>query len=129
MKQLFGIVVLTAICSALLLGCVESRGEATEVAVSVDEWSVKPAVVDIPAGRVTFVVTNDGGTEHELVVAPADDPGDPIDEVENIQPDQTKRVTVNFEEGKEYELGCHIVEGSTDHYNLGMHTVVRAVKR
>ncbi len=105
---------------------------AREVAVTLNEWSVSPAVAQLEAGKTTFVVTNSGRTVHEFVIS---EPQAVTDEshrghepdagaaIENIQPGETQRVTVDLEAG-EYELACHVVEGSTDHYELGMRSTV-----
>lgn len=50
----------------------ETAGEAETVAVSMGEFFIKPDVDSVPAGQVTFKVTNDGAVEHEFVVLKTD---------------------------------------------------------
>lgn len=49
-----------------------TAAEAETVAVSMGEFFIKPDVDAIPAGEVTFDVTNDGAVEHEFVVLKTD---------------------------------------------------------
>ena len=44
----------------------------TDVAVTVDQWSVQPDTTTIPAGTVNFDVKNAGTKEHEFVVFQTD---------------------------------------------------------
>jgi uncharacterized cupredoxin-like copper-binding protein len=115
---------------------------ATTVAVSLAEWSVSVDKASVPAGEVTFNVTNDGTTDaHEMVVlktdlAPGDLPTDgsgkvdeegegivSMGEVEELEVGGTGSLTVTLQPGK-YVLICNIVHtanGQTEaHYPLGM---------
>jgi uncharacterized cupredoxin-like copper-binding protein len=87
-----------------------------------------------PAGTVTFRVTNSGNVEHEFVVLktelaladlPYDEAADEItedapdtpvvDEIEGVQPGETKELTVDLSAGH-YALICNL-EG---HFRMGM---------
>jgi uncharacterized cupredoxin-like copper-binding protein len=93
-----------------------------------------PSPASTPAGSVTFIVTNLGDKEHEFVVLktdlaasdlPFDESADeaeeegegvtPVDEIEELQPGETKNLTVDLEAGH-YALICNL-EG---HYRMGM---------
>lgn len=115
-------------------------GEATSVAVTLQEWAVLPESDSAPAGDVTFTVTNEGPEDiHEFVVLktdldPADLPVDEhgavteagegievIDEIEDIAVDASGEVTVTLEAGS-YILLCNIYDEGEDeaHYTMGM---------
>ena len=117
-------------------------GGATTVDVTVQEFSVLPAVASAPAGDVTFVVTNNGPDDvHEFVViqtdlAPdalptdengaVDEAGDGItviDEIEDIAVGTTEELTTTLAAGN-YVLICNIYEEDEDeaHYQMGMYT-------
>lgn len=89
-----------------------------------------------PAGRVTFVVQNQGSRTHELVVLQTDTPasdipitsfeGEPdrinedsagtnVGETGDMAPGQTKRVTLQLAQGH-YALVCNL----PGHYRAGM---------
>jgi uncharacterized cupredoxin-like copper-binding protein len=93
-----------------------------------------PSPASVGAGSVTFVVTNSGDKEHEFVVLrtdlgaaelPFDESADraeeegegvtPIDEIEELQPGETKNLTVDLETGH-YVLICNLA----GHYRMGM---------
>lgn len=117
-------------------------GEATTIAVELQEWAVIPAIDSTAAGEVTFEVTNNGPDDvHEFVVLrtdldPADLPVDEtgtvtedgegievVDEIEDIPVGETQSVTVTLEAGS-YVLLCNIYsadEGEA-HYAMGMRT-------
>jgi len=139
-----------AITSLVVVGCTtddaspgaagDDGGEATVVAVSLQEWSVVPAQSSAPAGDVTFEVTNDGPEDiHEFVVLrtdldPADLPVDEdgvvgeegegievIDEIEDIPVGDSQDLTVSLDAGN-YVLLCNIwsPEEAEAHYQMGM---------
>jgi uncharacterized cupredoxin-like copper-binding protein len=139
-----------ALMSLVVVGCTtddaspstdgDDGGDATVVAVSLQEWSVVPAQSSAPAGDVTFEVTNDGPEDvHEFVVLrtdldPADLPVDEngvvseegegievVDEIEDIPVGDSQELTVSLEAGS-YVLLCNIwsSDESEAHYQLGM---------
>lgn len=136
------LLVAAAVTSLAVVGCTtgDDGGEATTVAVSLQEWAVVPAQDSAPAGDVTFEVINDGPADvHEFVVlktdlGPADLPVDEngvvseegegievIDEIEDIPVGESQDLTVSLEAGN-YVLLCNIWsedEGEA-HYKMGM---------
>lgn len=117
-------------------------GSPTTVDVTLLEWAVVPALESVPAGPVTFTVTNEGPEDvHEFVViatdlAPADLPTDEngavteegegmevIDEIEDLPVGETRELTVDLEAGN-YVLLCNIYSADEDeaHYAMGMRT-------
>lgn len=102
--------------------------------VSSTQMLLTPSPETVPAGTVTFVVTNDGTQEHEFVVTKTDtlaadlpfdatadkaaEEGDGlvhVDEIEGIQPGETKTLVLDLEAGH-YVLDCNL----KGHYRMGM---------
>jgi hypothetical protein len=118
---------------------------ATTVNVALQEFAISPDIASVPAGPVTFVVTNTGPEDvHELVVIKSDLAiGDlPVDadgkvtedadgitligEIEDIAVDAVDEVSLDLEPG-EYVLICNILQTESDgsleaHYGMGMRT-------
>ena len=144
------LLVAAAITSLVIVGCTtdtaspgaegDGGGEATVVAVSLQEWAVVPAEDSAPAGDVTFQVTNDGPDDiHEFVVlktdlAPGELPVDEngvvgeegegievIDEIEDIPVGESQDLTVSLDAGN-YVLLCNIwsEDEQEAHYQMGM---------
>ena len=101
-------------------------GGGTEVAVTLDEWSLAAAPASAPAGKVTFEVRNGGGEPHEFVVVRGVAPdaltvvggkvdeaalpdGAFIGEVEAFPAGETCEGTFELAGGS-YTLFCNIVE-------------------
>lgn len=120
----------------------DTGGGGGTVDVTLQEWAVVPAQDSVPAGAVTFNVTNEGPDHpHELVViktdlGPADLPtthdgaidenGEGIEvigEIEEFPPGETESASFDLDAGS-YVLICNLVEqeeGQTEaHYSLGM---------
>ncbi len=150
------ILALTALLSAC--GGGEEEAAGTVVNVTMEEtdqgWVYKLDRPEVPAGVVTFKVTNKGQFEHELMVYPpqrdmrhmleemkeaarmgkkahAEIEGlirslDGEEELE-LEPGKSGTFTVNLSPGT-YELGCLIVEtvgGETfTHHEKGMHATI-----
>jgi uncharacterized cupredoxin-like copper-binding protein len=112
-----------------------SGGGGTTVNVSETEFKIEMDNTSIPAGSVTFNVTNKGTIPHEFVVFKTDDAPDALPmasdepevnedasdlesmgEVEDVEPGTSKSFTATLEPGK-YVAICN-VEG---HYSSGMH--------
>lgn len=118
----------------------EAGGGATTVNITATDGDKYEFVLDktsVPAGEVTFVLTNEGDLEHELLVYPQQDIGPLLEEkvaaveagqelsissridglVEDaageheieVEPGESGNFTVNLTPGT-YELGCIIVE-------------------
>jgi iron uptake system component EfeO len=110
-------------------------GSGTAIDVTLTEFEVTMSSTDVPAGDVTFNVTNDGTVTHEFVVfqtdlaedalpeasdAPVVNEDDPqltsMGEVEDVEPGQTKSFTATLEAGT-YVGICNV----ETHYDSGMH--------
>jgi iron uptake system component EfeO len=120
-------------------------GDGGSVTVGLQEFAVSADPSSVPAGSVTFDVTNDGPDDvHEFVVvktdlAPTDLPTDEdgavlkdgegmevIDEIEDIPIGESQTLTVDLEAGS-YALICNILQEEPDgtleaHYVEGMRT-------
>lgn len=114
-----------------------AAAEGTVVNVAVGETDVQNQymnldVSSVPAGAVTFAITNEGVKEHEFVVLSTDQPatqlemnGDEanedaytlVDEVEEIPGGETASLSVTLEPGH-YALICNL----KGHYRMGMET-------
>lgn len=76
----------------------------TLVTVSEDEYSIALSQNTFTPGTYTFAVTNDGGTQHDLVI---NGPGVTNVETSVLAPNQTASLTVRLEPGR-YELWSSI---------------------
>ncbi len=112
-------------------------GKATTVEVTVKNYVITPNVTEIPAGDVTFNVTNaSADLEHEMVVVRTDqapdalpydqatqkineDALDALGEVSEMKPGTSGAVTINLTPGK-YLLICNILS----HFKKGMATPI-----
>jgi len=109
-------------------------GEGTQVAVTLDDYSIDPSSTAVPSGDITFSVENVGATVHEMVVIRTDvDVADipvenheaneeapgmtPIGEVEDVQPGASAELKLTLEPGR-YLFLCNISE----HFERGMVT-------
>lgn len=102
-----------------------------KVAVALNEFKIVPAVDTAPAGRVVFVVTNDGKVKHQLTVIRTDksaatvlskqNPDDDIPgargEISAIAPGVTKKLVIKNLKPGHYALVCAL----PGHYQSGMH--------
>lgn len=123
-------------------GVVEEKPSgATQVDVTLSEWSVEAAQASVPAGEVYFLVANAGPDDpHEFVVIRTDEAADAlptvdgkvpkdeidlVDEIEPFTPGSSASVTLDLEPGN-YVFICNIAEveeGELEsHYELGMRT-------
>jgi len=135
-----------AVLALVAAGCSDDDGGETgsgaTVEVTLQEFAVLPSPDSVPAGEVTFDVTNTGPEDvHEFVVfatdlapdalptAPegsVDETGEGvelIDEIEEIAVGETPTLTVTLDAGS-YVLICNIVEDegadTIVHYQQGM---------
>ncbi len=120
-------VLVTALSAAATSSALTSK---TTVKVVLKEFTLKPAPASVPAGDITFVATNKGTLEHEFVVVKSNRPpgsfpikandkakipsSAELAEIEDIEPGQTKRITLKLAKGK-YVLICDIA----GHYKAG----------
>ena len=99
------------------------------VQVTLSEFQVTSSLKQFsPGSSYHFVVMNNGKTNHEFMIAPADMmPGMSMDQMDKmalamistIAPGETKTVDVTFPQtdaGKSFELACHL----PGHYEAGM---------
>src|SRR3989304_4360996 len=78
----------------------------------------------IPSGvPVTFIITNEGPTDHDLVLAPAGAEDEPLMNADGsearlpaLHPGQEATITYTFTVEGTYQLGCHL----PGHYEAGM---------
>jgi len=130
------VVVVFAVAAAGLLGGSSWGANATAnstVGIWLKEWKVVTSSRVVPAGKVTFSVSNIGALDHELVVvrtdrAPgalsvkasqADETGS-RGEVEELRPPLTDRLTLTLPPGR-YVLLCNLADHG-GHYKHGMFT-------
>lgn len=103
------------------------------VAVALDEWKLVPSRVAVRAGRVTFVVRNDGSMAHEFVVLRSDRRarGLPVKggkavetgrrgELSQIASGVSRRLTLTLRAGR-YVLLCNLL----GHYQAGQFAALR----
>ncbi len=106
---------------ALLAAVPAAAGAQTTTAVKLSEWKVEIAAGTVPAGQVTFNVTNAGTIPHAFEIE-----GRGVErELPLLQPGQTASLTLDLRPGR-YEVYCPV--GGDSHKNLGMvaHLVVAA---
>ena len=90
-----------------------AAASAQSVNVTLSEWKVVSTRDTVPAGRVTFQVTNSGSMNHSLYIL-----GDSVDRgTRDIPARQTASLTVTLKPGT-YELFCPMSEES--HKKAGM---------
>ncbi len=76
-----------------------------DIAVAITERSCEPAVLTVPAGRASFVVTNRGARVLEWEIL---DGVMVLEERENIAPGQSRRLTTQLRPG-EYAITCGLL--------------------
>jgi plastocyanin len=82
-------------------GAAGGGGETVEI--SETEFALEPPEATVAAGEVTFAVTNDGSTTHNLEVE-----GSGVEEVsETLEPGASTDLAVQLEQGT-YEMYCAI---------------------
>jgi uncharacterized cupredoxin-like copper-binding protein len=146
-----GAVAVLAACTADGGGESASAGGAdggTTVDVTLQEWAVVVSEDSVPAGEVTFAITNDGPEDvHEFVIfrtdldaaeLPTDETGavdesgegiEVVDEVEDVAVGASEELTVTLDAGN-YVLVCNIYSEDEDeaHYQMGMRTPFTATE-
>lgn len=91
-------------------------GDTAELRLGLNEWSIETGGSELPAGQIEVVVTNAGGTGHDVVIhgrqgswaSPVLDPG------------ERHTMTITVVAGEELELVCTLV----GHHAQGMHTTL-----
>ena len=129
MRSITAVLCLAALALGLTSLAKAGRSATPQVNTRLLDFKVVPKPKAVAAGRVTFVATNAGKLEHELVVVKtpkdaaklgrgdgtASEKGE-VAEVEDIKPGKTKRLTVSLKPGH-YVLLCNIGK----HYGAGMY--------
>ncbi len=116
----------------VLAGCSQAAAGATEVVVHETVFDITVMPDTVPAGKVTFVVSNPSLMRHEFLVIknnkpPADlplwpngrvneDVVDIIDTIEDVPPHGSGNLTLDLDPGR-YVLICNL----PSHYMQGMH--------
>jgi uncharacterized cupredoxin-like copper-binding protein len=117
------------------------------IIVRMSEFTMKPSLPFVAAGKVTFTAKNVGTMKHEMVVVrvqpgaqlPTKPDGsvdeaaipktDKLGEVEHVKPKQSGKLTAKVAPG-DYVLFCNIVNKSAGttyvHYARGMHSTFTA---
>lgn len=123
------IVVVVALAAFGAVGIYGASAAPTVVKVKLSEFKVAPSVKAVQAGKVTFVVTNVGKINHEMVVVKTNVPpgklkenpkthrvseAGAVGEAGEVHHGQTKTVTLTLKPGK-YQLFCNLAA----HYSAG----------
>ena len=96
------------------------RGPPTPVSAKLSEWTIQLSEGTVPAGQVTFTITNGGNIPHALEVE-----GQGTEqETPLIQPGTSATLTLTLKPGT-YEVYCPVGEDS--HKKLGMETHLKVV--
>src|SRR3989441_1244353 len=126
MTQLHGVAIRNVsglLVVALALGAAPSLKHATapvQITVKLSEWKVALSETTVPAGTVTFSITNAGSIPHGFEVQ-----GHGIEkEIAVIQPGASDTLTLTLEPAT-YEVYCPVGEDS--HKKLGMETHLKVV--
>src|SRR3954447_16763504 len=135
-------IVILGLCFGALACSSDSSG-GNSVAVTLGDFSIKPAPTSVAAGDVTFKIHNAGTFVHEFVVVRAPDlasipvksdgeanedaipESNHLGEKEDIQPGKTEELKLKLSAGK-YVLLCNRLDGSISHFQRGMHTTFTA---
>lgn len=102
-----------------------------QVAVTLSEFKIKPAVARVAAGPVTFLVTNAGKIKHQFTIIRTDKPAaavlskhNPDDdipgargEISSLAPGTTKQLVIKHLKPGHYALVCAL----PGHYQAGMY--------
>jgi len=97
----------------------------TSVTITLTEFTTTPASITVPLGEpVTFVVTNAGGAQHNLVGLESCG----IEQrlfATNLLPGETRRVTFTFDASGNWEMYCPV----GNHRALGMQGTIQVAER
>lgn len=127
-----------AVVGALLAACSGSSPSPSEAAANgtvtatLEEWHMNLSSQTVPAGEITFDITNNGEETHEFVVVKTDLAADslpvvddqvdesafePVDEVEDIESGDTPTLGPLTLAPGHYVILCNLLA----HYGKGMH--------
>lgn len=106
----------------------QTPAAGSTVTGSVSEWAVSVSPGKVPAGKVTFKITDTGKLPHEFVILKTTKAADKlgagsrvpetghVGEIPGLKPGATKSVTLNLKPGH-YSVVCNLPA----HYKMGMH--------
>jgi uncharacterized cupredoxin-like copper-binding protein len=106
-----------------------ASGATQQVSAQLGDYTVRPDVTSVPAGKVTFHATNVGQVPHELMIErmpiKMDAPGQPNEDaaqgmIDDMGPGQSGSMTLNLKPGN-YMLFCNV----PGHYSMGQHTMFK----
>jgi plastocyanin len=89
-----------------------SASSGTQVTVSLTEFHIALSQQSLPAGKYTFVVSNDGQATHALAIS---GPGVSKTTTSSLSPGQKANLTVTLQSGK-YDFFCPV----GNHKQMGM---------
>jgi len=96
------------------------------VAITLTEFTITPASITVPLGEpVTFVVTNAGGAQHNLVVELESRRIEQRLFATNLLPGEKRRVTFTFDASGNWEKYCPV----GNHRALGMQGTIQVAER
>ena len=108
------------LAGALVAAMPAHRGDPTPVSAKLSEWTIQLSETTVPAGPVTFTVSNGGSIPHAFEVE-----GQGAEhETPLIQPGASATLTLTLEPGT-YEIYCPV--GESSHKKLGMETHLKVV--
>ena len=102
-------------------------GAPGTIAVQTSEYAFAPASITVPAGEVTFSVSNVGAVEHEFEIFEGDQV---VDEVEGLVPGLNRDLTVTLEPGA-YTFVCKLgwPRGGRHDRDADRHRLTRRISR
>lgn len=93
-------------------GSGSSNSSGTQVTASLTEFHIALSQQSFPAGKYTFVVSNDGHATHALAI---NGPGVSNTQTSSLSPGQKANLTVTLQSGK-YDFSCPV----GNHKQMGM---------
>lgn len=99
-------------------GTVLGAHAVDQVRVGLTEWTIVTSATHVASGEITFVVTNTGATQHDLVVRGRRGRWHSA----HLAPGARTRLSVTAQAGEQLALWCSL----SGHEAQGMHTIVRA---
>ncbi len=137
MVKVIALLSVALVAGLAVTACGSAASGPATVLVTLGEWKVNPNAISVPAGKVTFQVTNQGTLEHEMVLLKTDAAPNALEmstteqgkaeeestdvkdvgEVDEVAAGTTKIGTFDLAPGK-YVLICNVA----GHYQAGMET-------